>query len=219
MPTHVSTHIKIEGDHDVIEEFLSSMVSKYREFDFSNIIPPSLDNLEGYKNLERWKEGNWGTATNAYDVRIKHSSDSTEIRFNTEWTPPVPVFIELSKINTSLTFDINFADDDELNDTFGAVSIKEGILLAKEIKPKSIEAYKLVFNTLDYSVNHAMCRLMDCESDEELDNEHIAMLEIVFDREGKEDILPEFIVKKLEKMAVDVENFEYAGQLKKCRES
>jgi len=214
MPTHVATLIKIKGDLKDIELFLKRVKSNISDFDFNNIMPiPSPAECGGYKDIERWKEGNWGTKE-AYDIKIEKKGDVVQVRFNTEWYPPIPIYTMMSRQNKELTFYITFAGDDDYDEGFGALKMMNGVDIEPvEIKSKSKEAYRLVLETTSCNSDLSIIELIAYE-DEVVDNKALALIDIVFEDRAIDEELPLFAIEKLEEMAVEQEDFEYAIQLR-----
>lgn len=61
----------------------------------------------GHKGWYDWSSANWGTKWNAYSsvTDPEGEADSCRIKFDTAWSPPRPVLIELAKREPALTFD------------------------------------------------------------------------------------------------------------------
>lgn len=59
----------------------------------------------GYDNWYDWRWEHWGTKWDACDAEIEESDDSDlSISFDTAWSFPTPVVVELSKLFPTLTF-------------------------------------------------------------------------------------------------------------------
>jgi hypothetical protein len=123
MPNHCYNILTLTDNppktKSAIKKFLSKDEKGDEFLDFNKIIkmPPALQitssnadestkegkklkkqqdsNLEkyGYKDWYDWCVDNWGTKWNSYDVSINEDS----IGFNTAWSPPTPVIIELAE--------------------------------------------------------------------------------------------------------------------------
>ena len=117
MPNHVSNEIRIIcNDEDTYDEFKKLVVGgDDQEFDFDKIIPqpndinPDLDSnkkdVGGLTVSEtdwyNWRNTNWGTKWNAYEVEInwdEEYKEYIEINFQTAWSPPEPIYFKLDEI-------------------------------------------------------------------------------------------------------------------------
>ena len=118
MPNHVSNEIRIIcNDEDTYDEFKKLVVGgDDQEFDFDKIIPqpndinPDLDHNKkdfghGLTTCEtdwyNWRCTNWGTKWNAYEVEIEWDEEyqeCIEIKFQTAWSPPEPIYFKLEEI-------------------------------------------------------------------------------------------------------------------------
>ena len=117
MPNHVSNEIRIiRNDEDTYDEFKKLVVGgDDQEFDFDRIIPqpddinPDLDankkDVGGLTVSEtdwyNWRNTNWGTKWNAYNIEIEWDEEyqeCIEIKFETAWSPPEPIYFKLDEI-------------------------------------------------------------------------------------------------------------------------
>ena len=105
MPNWVHNTLTVtKGDPKTLFEFLRSQESI---FDFNKVIPmpARIQNSdeevewEGYTTPEwyAWACDNWGTKWNACDARYSTEDPEHEIRFETAWSPPEPVFEALAQ--------------------------------------------------------------------------------------------------------------------------
>lgn len=73
-----------------------------------------------------WNIEHWGTKWNAYDSQItEFDTDTWEVRFDTAWSHPGPVVMELSKRFPKELIYVKFADED-LGNNVGAYVIQDG---------------------------------------------------------------------------------------------
>ncbi|MGN8278300.1 hypothetical protein [Pseudomonas sp. SMN5] len=72
----------------------------------------------------------WGTKWNAYDQMI--DLDAGELSFDTAWSCPLPVLIELSKRHPDDEITVRYADED-LGSNCGTVKIKAGETVSSEV--------------------------------------------------------------------------------------
>ena len=71
-----------------------------------------LTDKDGYNNGGYdWCIRNWGTKWGACDVDLsEHSKRSLLYYFNTAWSPPAPVVVEMSEKFPTLMFHLNYAE-------------------------------------------------------------------------------------------------------------
>ena len=99
----------------------------------------TLENyIKGFFNIKRygerdwydWSIENWGTKWNAGDTVV----DSDVIEFQTAWSTPIPVFVELSKRLKDITITVDYADED-IGSNCGTLEILNGGV--SEFKPET----------------------------------------------------------------------------------
>ena len=96
------------------------------------------DYIKGFFNIKRykardwydWSIENWGTKWNAGDTIV----DNETIEFETAWSTPVPVFVELSKRLKDITITVDYADED-IGSNCGTLEILNGEVT--ESKPET----------------------------------------------------------------------------------
>lgn len=90
----------------------------------------TLENyIKGFFNIKRygerdwydWSIENWGTKWNAGDTVVY----SDFIEFQTAWSTPIPVFVELSKRLKDITITVDYADED-IGSNCGTLEILNG---------------------------------------------------------------------------------------------
>lgn len=90
----------------------------------------ALENyIKGFFNLKRygetdwyeWSIKHWGTKWNGYETVV----DCCGIEFQTAWSTPVPVFVELSKRLKNIVITVNYADED-IGSNCGTLEILNG---------------------------------------------------------------------------------------------
>jgi hypothetical protein len=71
----------------------------------------------GHFNWYDWSCANWGTKWNAVAVSVTAATfldpDVIEIRFDTAWDPPLPVFREMIAAHPDLHFECRWVNEDE----------------------------------------------------------------------------------------------------------
>jgi hypothetical protein len=80
----------------------------------------NLDNY-GYNDWYSWSVNNWGTKWNAGET----SYDGEVLEFETAWSTPEPVIIELSDMYPDITFIVEYADED-IGSNCGRYTLKGG---------------------------------------------------------------------------------------------
>jgi hypothetical protein len=94
----------------------------------------------GVDNTYAFHIEKWGTKWNACDVTrsdIKQSGDVWSVFYymQTAWSPPMPVYLELSKKFKNITISIDCSDEGSMYNPFHAV-IKNGVIVEEfEIEP------------------------------------------------------------------------------------
>lgn len=81
----------------------------------------------GFPTWYEWSIKNWGTKWDACEVDYDTYEDNITLRFDTAWSTPSPIFIELSKQFPTLDIDVEFADED-LGYNCGEYKLKGGEL-------------------------------------------------------------------------------------------
>ena len=83
----------------------------------------------GHCDWYGWQTDNWGTKWNAYD---QYSDDDNVIEFNTAWSTPYNLLVNLSKKYPQVTFEVEYADED-----FG-YNVGRYVLLNGEVTEENI---------------------------------------------------------------------------------
>jgi hypothetical protein len=106
----------------------------------------ALDNLNnyGHKDWYSWSIDKWGTKCNAYS---QHKVSDNEITFQTAWSAPIPVIIELSKQFPTVEIKLSFSDE-EFGYGCGELALLAGQVTEENIpKAGSDEAFLFSKNT------------------------------------------------------------------------
>ena len=87
----------------------------------------ALKNLLEYGTTDwyDWRLNSWGTKWDAYDFGNEHLD---QVVFNTAWSAPLPVILELSKKHPLQQFELEFADDD-IGVNCGSLIVKNGKII------------------------------------------------------------------------------------------
>jgi hypothetical protein len=112
MPNWSFNHLQIIGKQDEIDKCLNSVKTKESAFDFDAVIPRP----ENISDWYTWNIEHWGTKWNAQPssgdtIVAERIPTGAEIWFDTPWTPPVPVLLELSKKFPELEFQLYFTEE------------------------------------------------------------------------------------------------------------
>jgi hypothetical protein len=85
----------------------------------------ALENLEkyGHKDWYSWSIENWGTKWNSSDTY----QDEDYLEFQTAWSLPEPVIIQLSKMFPKVNISVEFADED-IGSNCGKFIVKNGFI-------------------------------------------------------------------------------------------
>jgi len=132
--------------------------------DFNTFIQ-CLKNYRKYGSISwyDWSTENWGTKWNAYSQNDERNTEDT-IHFQTAWSSPVDLIIELSKQFPNVTLFLDYADEDSGSNT-GKFEIKggevvtfiqpesqskEGYDIYFDLNPDSVKDFKLVNGKYEY---------------------------------------------------------------------
>ncbi len=98
--------------------------------------------LYGAKDWYDWRRWHWGTKWNAYDIEV----EGNQIRFNTAWNAPVPIYQKLAEMFPDYNIEVVYADEDSGYNA-GRLSIEDGECTLYEEEGGSDEAYQCYFET------------------------------------------------------------------------
>lgn len=139
MPNHIRNRLTIFGNKEDIEKCLKEISGIYdgkyddggvRRIDFRKIVPmpeeifnteapnrneelaKELKKKYGHPDWYEWSCANWGTKWNAYNIEEEEYDKPNSISFDTAWSSPRPVILELSKKYPDLDFGVIYADED-----------------------------------------------------------------------------------------------------------
>lgn len=94
--------------------------------------------LYGYKDWYGWSCDNWGTKWNSYD---NEEISKDEIAFNTAWSEPNPILIQLSKMYPQLSIQHWWAEEFCGSGNSGHRLYKNGIVYGGYDEPMSYDSY------------------------------------------------------------------------------
>ena len=128
----------------------------------------ALENyIKGFFNIKRygerdwyeWSIENWGTKWNAGDTVVY----SDVIEFQTAWSTPIPVFVELSKRLKNVEINVDYADED-IGSNCGSLLIINGNV--HQFEPDNPREFACNMWSYDYA---EYCK--ECEEYEESSND------------------------------------------------
>lgn len=129
LKAHLDSIRKFEEDPKRIENFIQGIRNYLKH---------------GHASWYSWCVANWGTKWNAYGQPDERNTDDT-IFFETAWSAPTPVIIELSKKFPGIRIIHTWADEDSGCNT-GQIHFQNGVeVINHEPKNQSNEAYELYF--------------------------------------------------------------------------
>lgn len=115
------------------KKFISDIANNTRPY--YNFNELNINNLEdlgntyinnirkyGYSTWYEWCVANWGTKWNSHSVYIINDN---EIEFDTAWSCPVPILVELSNQFKDVEIEVEYADED-IGHNCGTITIKNG---------------------------------------------------------------------------------------------
>lgn len=243
MPNWVQNQIILEGSLKERERLCEYVKNDDREFDFNNIIPMPKDLKDstsptrivseeeykkngrgitqqmsddliskyGYDSWYEWACANWGTKWNACDVYVDDVCDVIE--FNTAWSTPVLLLRKLSEEFPQLKLTIQYADED-FGHNVGKYVFQGGVTIDDDIPEGGTDkAYAMA---IEISGDEEY-RLWDepCYWEEEDEGDYYDVItQLIHDKKMVNEEYPLFLLKKLEQMSVDAEEYENAQQIK-----
>lgn len=157
MPNHISNRVQLKSlsddwkrEDEAFKQLEEMMKTEWSTFDFNVLVPypehfkvlddaaNKLEKEVGLAAAMRVKDGynsggyewciaNWGTKWNAYDIGFGYD----EAFFQTAWSTPKPIWVELSKRFPDLQLEIEYADEDR-GSNCGRLKYINGKLVAFE---------------------------------------------------------------------------------------
>ena len=100
MPNWVYNSVVISGDEDKLHELFNKWSKPLESdsderFSFQNIIPRPI---EEENNWYDWNCEHWGTKWDACEPDEFWDNDSLELKFNTAWSQPEPIFEAIADV-------------------------------------------------------------------------------------------------------------------------
>jgi len=191
---------------DLIENLISSGRANLEE------AQRALDNerLYGHRDWYSWSIANWGTKWNAYDT-IQREDDS--IYFQTAWSTPYPVMLALSAKYPEAIIKVRFADED-FGHNVGEYILQNGDVVDENIPDGgSEEAYEMAAEITGYE-DYFLDRMYDIEAEtiEELEDYEKIWIKTVYNKGVLQDF-PKVVLQYMEQLAIEDENYEFAGEV------
>lgn len=108
-------------------------IKKMSETSFQQFVG-MLENYRacGYLHGMAWARDKWGTKWNACDQ--EHDAEAGTAQFNTAWSCPTPILIELSKRFPDDEISVVYADED-IGSNCGTFTLKNGSVIKEDIAP------------------------------------------------------------------------------------
>lgn len=103
----------------------------------------------GHATWYEWCIENWGTKWDASRV----CCDENRIVFETAWSSPANVLVEISKGLKNDEFELQFADEDFYSNNNGVVHFKNGIVIDEDLDKGEDFATDVWYNSISYQEN------------------------------------------------------------------
>lgn len=160
----------------------------------------------GHCDWYGWQTANWGTKWNGYD---QYEVDENCIEFNTAWSTPYSLLVNLSKKYPQVTFEVEYADED-----FG-YNVGKYVLLDGEVIEQNIpdggsqEAIEMAMDIKGDDEYYLEGYLIDdADEDGELSDFAETLIQIAHERNILHEEYPPVVLEKLKELALADEQFE-----------
>lgn len=160
----------------------------------------------GHCDWYGWQTANWGTKWNAYD-QVEH--DANVIEFDTAWSTPYSLLVNLSKMFPQVTFEVEYADED-----FG-YNVGKYVLLNGETIEENIpdggsqEAIEMAMDIKGDEDYYLESYLVDeADEDGELSDFAGTLIQIAHNKGKLFEDYPVVILNYLKELALADEQFE-----------
>lgn len=167
----------------------------------------------GHCDWYGWQTSNWGTKWNAYD---QYEVDENCIEFNTAWSTPYALLVNLSELFPQVTFEVEYADED-----FG-YNVGRYVLLNGEIEEENIPdggTYEAIEMAMDIKGDDeyylGTWLVDDADEDGELSDFVETLIQIAHNRGVLYDEYPVIVLEKLKELALADEQFERVVEIEK----
>jgi len=165
----------------------------------------------GYCDWYGWQTANWGTKWNAYE---QYSDDTNVIEFDTAWSTPYALLVNLSKMFPQVTFEVEYADED-----FG-YNVGKYVLLNGETIEENIpdggsqEAIEMAMDIKGDEEYYLEGYLTDeADEDGELSDFAETLIQIAHEKGKLLEEYPPVVLEKLKELALADEQFERVIQI------
>ena len=165
----------------------------------------------GHCDWYGWQTANWGTKWNAYE---QHEIDANVIEFDTAWSTPYSLLVNLSKKYPQVTFEVEYADED-----FG-YNVGKYVLLDGETIDQNIpdggsqEAIEMAMDIKGDEEYYLEGYLTDeADEDGELSDFAGTLIQIAHERGKLSKEYPPVVLDKLRELALADEQFERVIQI------
>jgi hypothetical protein len=167
----------------------------------------------GHCDWYGWQTANWGTKWNAYE---QYSNDDAVIEFDTAWSTPYSLLVNLSKMFPQITFEVEYADED-----FG-YNVGRYVLLNGEVTEQNIpdggsqEALEMAMDIKGDEEYYLESYLIDeADEDGELSDFAETLIQIAHERGKLVEDYPVIVLDKLKELALADEQFERVVEIDK----
>jgi hypothetical protein len=167
----------------------------------------------GHCDWYGWQTANWGTKWNAYE---QYSNDDAVIEFDTAWSTPYSLLVNLSKMFPQITFEVEYADED-----FG-YNVGRYVLLNGEVTEQNIpdggtqEAIEMATDIKGDDEYYLEGYLIDdADEDGELSDFAQTLIQIAHERGVLHKEYPVIVLEKLKELALADEQFERVVEIDK----
>jgi hypothetical protein len=146
MPNWVKNNVSVTGNKQSLIDFKNKHI-KNNELDFNTIIqmPSNIfqgnlgeeeRKIHGKNNWYDWSIKHWGTKWNAsntyYDEATGTDDESIfNFSFDTAWACPIPIYEALKDLYPSLTFEVEYADED-IGSNCGTILIQNNEIMESD---------------------------------------------------------------------------------------
>jgi len=157
----------------------------------------------GHCDWYGWQTTNWGTKWNAYE-QVEH--DANVIEFDTAWSTPYSLLVNLSKKYPQVTFEVEYADED-LGHNVGKYVLLNGETIEENIPDGgTVEAMEMAMDIKgdeDYYLEQYLC-----EDVENLGSYEENLCQIAHNKGKLFEDYPVVILNYLKELALADEQFE-----------
>lgn len=218
MPTELigtSSPAKIVTEEELKEWKRKADNGELHEFekDYRPITKEEQYELKGKYGADNWYDWhlhNWGTKWDCYNhIEI----DESQIHFDTAWSTPIKVLLELSEMFDDITIEVKFADED-FGVNVGRYTLQGGNIVDIYQPEYSKESVKLAMEILSDTEYWVTDRLCEVEEETELEGFDLWLVEIAHEEGYLLEEYPVVVLGVLFDLAVADEQYERAGKIK-----